>query len=71
MKKIATPKFIGGILLWFSVLLTGPGHNSQHVGEMVLIPGGTFEMGRPDGKPGYDNFPVHLVKIDSFYMDKY
>ena len=40
-------------------------------GEMVLIPGGTFEMGRPDGKPGYDNFPVHLVKIDSFYMDKF
>ena len=39
--------------------------------EMVLIPGGTFEMGRPDGKSGYDNFPVHLVKIDSFYMDKF
>jgi len=39
--------------------------------SMVLIPGGTFEMGRPDGKPEYDNTPTHSVKIDSFYMDKY
>ncbi len=38
---------------------------------MVLIPGGTFEMGRADGKPEYDNTPVVIVQIDSFYMDKY
>ena len=40
-------------------------------GEMVLIPGGTFEMGRSDGKLEYDNTPFHTVRIDSFYMDKY
>ncbi len=39
--------------------------------SMVLIPGGTFEMGRQDGKVEYDNTPSHTVKIDSFYMDKY
>ncbi|MBC8346181.1 MAG: formylglycine-generating enzyme family protein [Candidatus Marinimicrobia bacterium] len=38
---------------------------------MALISGGTFEMGRSDGNPEYDNTPVHTVKIDSFYMDKY
>lgn len=39
--------------------------------NMVLIPGGTYDMGRVDGKPEYDNTPAHVVSIDSFYMDKY
>lgn len=39
--------------------------------EMVLIPGGTFEMGNPFGDGVDDNLPLHIVKIDSFYMDKY
>mgnify|MGYP000417934823 CR=1 FL=1 len=38
---------------------------------MVLIPGGSFKMGRNNGKPEDDNTPNHTVKIDSFYMDKY
>ncbi len=34
---------------------------------IVLIPGGTFQMGDPKGKN--DARPVHTVKVDSFYMD--
>lgn len=45
--------------------------HSKDGSEIVLIPGGTFEMGRADGKSEYDNTPVHSVEIDSFYMDKY
>ena len=38
----------------------------------VLIPAGEFKMGDPFSKGGEDdNIPVHTVKIDSFYMDKY
>jgi len=36
--------------------------------ELVLIPGGTFLMGKEgDG----DNSPIHEVSIDSLYLDKY
>ena len=71
MKKISIHKIIFRLLVLSPVHFTASGNNSQLFEEMVLIPGGTFEMGRPDGKPGYDNFPVHLVKIDSFYIDKF
>ena len=38
--------------------------------EMVLIPGGEFEMG--DHHDGMTTaLPVHTVKLDSFYMGKY
>lgn len=37
--------------------------------EMVLIPGGWFEMG--SGKGSADESPVHRVWVDSFLMDKY
>jgi len=41
--------------------------------EMVMIPGGTFEMG--DSKNGPEDFmkpsqPVHTVTLDAFCMDK-
>lgn len=36
--------------------------------EMVLIPGGTFTMGRNDGE--LLEKPEHEVKIDSFWLDK-
>ena len=39
--------------------------------NMVQIPEGTFEMGNPFGEGFDDNLPMHTVKIDSFYMDKY
>lgn len=38
-------------------------------GNMVLIKGGTFQMGTDDGMP-YES-PVHAVEIESFYMDKH
>jgi len=39
--------------------------------DMVLIPGGTFEMG-DSFEEGEDNeLPVHTVTLDSFYMGKY
>jgi acetoin utilization deacetylase AcuC-like enzyme/formylglycine-generating enzyme required for sulfatase activity len=37
--------------------------------EMVLIPAGTFQMGSDDG--GADEKPVHAVKLNSFWMDRY
>ena len=40
-------------------------------GEMMLVPGGTFEMGNHFGEGVDDNFPLHTVKVDSFFMDKY
>ena len=36
--------------------------------EMVLVPGGEFEMGKK-GKD--DHSPAHRVYIDEFYLDKY
>ena len=35
--------------------------------EMMLIPGGTFEMG--DHLDGMSDAPVHTVELDAFYMD--
>jgi formylglycine-generating enzyme required for sulfatase activity len=37
--------------------------------EMVLIPGGWFEMGSNDGNA--DETPVHRVWVDPFLMDRY
>ena len=39
--------------------------------EMVLIPGGEFQMGSEDPEADLDEAPVHTVHVDSFYMDKY
>lgn len=37
--------------------------------ELILISGGTFEMGNRDGKP--DEKPLHTVEFDEFYIGKY
>ncbi len=39
-------------------------------GDMVLIPGGTFMMGK-NSNPGADFSPSHAVEVDSFLMDKH
>ena len=39
--------------------------------DMVLIPGGTFEMGDSFAEGASDERPVHTVTLDSFYMGKY
>lgn len=36
---------------------------------MVLIPGGTFEMGADNEQASEDEYPKHKVTVDSFYMD--
>ncbi|BDQ13205.1 hypothetical protein TEGAF0_24220 [Sediminibacterium sp. TEGAF015] len=38
--------------------------------NMVLIPGGSFEMGGDGIQSELDELPKHLVTIDSFYMDQ-
>ena len=43
---------------------------TQQDSEMTLVPGGEFLMGK-DMKNGLGFSPVHKVKVDSFYMDKY
>jgi formylglycine-generating enzyme required for sulfatase activity len=43
---------------------TGAGGNT---GGMVLVQGGTFQMGRADGNPS--ELPVHAVTLSSYYLD--
>ena len=47
-------------------------HCEVVVDDMILIPGGVFEMGAKEeqfAKP--DEFPVHKVHVDSFFMDRH
>ena len=44
--------------------------DSLLVKDMVLIPSGTFEMGSVNKEGFYDEYPRHVVKINSFWMDK-
>jgi formylglycine-generating enzyme len=37
---------------------------------MVLIPAGSFEMGGHDSQAQPDEFPVHTVQLDSFWIDE-
>lgn len=39
--------------------------------DMILIPGGSFEMGGDSLWGRADEFPRHEVKVSSFYMDKH
>src|SRR5206468_12558229 len=41
--------------------------------EMVIIPGGSFEMGSPDSEPDRDRLegPLHRVEVPSFAAGKY
>ena len=38
---------------------------------MVLILGGEFWMGSPDGKGNEDEHPQHRVHLDAYYMDRF
>ena len=42
---------------------------NQSTADMVLIPGGTFNMGADDERAWRDEYPKHQVQIDSFWMD--
>ena len=37
--------------------------------DMSLIPAGTFEMGDSCQEGSHDEYPIHTVKLDAFYMD--
>lgn len=40
------------------------------VAGMVLIKGGTFDMGGDNNQASSDEYPKHKVKLDAFYMDQ-
>jgi hypothetical protein len=39
--------------------------------EMILVLAGSFEMGSTAGAGDEDEKPVHRVRVDTFYMDRY
>jgi formylglycine-generating enzyme required for sulfatase activity len=39
--------------------------------HMVYIPGGYFLMGQPGAKPSNDNFPMHIVFVNPYVIDRY
>jgi hypothetical protein len=39
--------------------------------HMVSIPGGSFQMGSPDGEGNDDERPQHLVNVSPFFMGKF
>lgn len=43
----------------------------EQLNPMQLVPGGEFEMGADDDSGQPDEYPKHLVKIDSFWMDEH
>jgi len=48
-----------------------PQTHEPNVGEMVLIPGGSFLMGDGFGEGWPEERPVRSVALDAFYMGKY
>ncbi|MBD3347357.1 MAG: SUMF1/EgtB/PvdO family nonheme iron enzyme [Chitinivibrionales bacterium] len=38
---------------------------------MAYIPGGSFEMGCMSGAGDVDEYPVHTVKVNNFFIDRY
>jgi eukaryotic-like serine/threonine-protein kinase len=45
-----------------------PAEIVDEYGKMILIPGGTFKMGRDDGSD--DERPAHDVEVKDFYLDE-
>lgn len=47
------------------------GHNDKDESPdgMVFVPGGRFEMGGNSSQAYKDEFPIHEVRVSSFYMD--
>ncbi len=42
------------------------------IDDMVMVQGGTFKMGTPDGPDAeFDETPAHEVKLSTFYISKY
>jgi formylglycine-generating enzyme len=63
---IQTPsRFIGMDSLAQNIIPSGNTSNSG----MILIPGGSFDMGADNNQASADEYPKHRVMIDSFYID--
>jgi sulfatase modifying factor 1 len=58
------------ILFLLAITLCNPGISQKPEDLMVLIHGGEFNMGKNTSQTS-DWQPEHLVKVTSFYMDKY
>jgi formylglycine-generating enzyme required for sulfatase activity len=63
------PHPIAGLLLLALTALAGGADDGTPAAEMVLVPGGWFQMGSSRGEP--DEQPVHKVWVDAFWMDRY
>ena len=67
--------------LWlFFVLITGVFNvgmveltlaDRVKIPEMVLIPSGEYSMGTQEGKGRHDEYPLHKVYLDAFYIDRF
>jgi sulfatase modifying factor 1 len=58
------------ILFLLTMILCNSGIFQNSGDDKVLIPAGEFNMGKNSGAPS-DWQPEHIVRINSFYMDKY
>lgn len=56
---------------FFKVIAVGAGDVPPVPGNFVLVPGGTFIMGRAVGEGNDNELPTHSVTLDSFYMSKH
>ena len=45
--------------------------NGESCCESILVPGGTFPMGSPDGEGFSDEHPEHEVTLSAYELDKY
>lgn len=66
MNRLLPGKFVILISL-FAISCTGK--KASQVSEMILIPGGTFNMGGRSQQAKKDEFPRHMVTVSSFMMD--
>ena len=64
--KTSLQKEIDPLVAKVDLVVEAPVSNRH---EMLLIPGGEFEMGTNHGD--INESPVHAVSVDSFYIDKY
>ena len=64
-------KLLGGMILTvFICSAVYSDNNNSTNSEMVLVPGGTFQMGNIFSGGNEDELPVHEVTLDSFYIGK-
>lgn len=62
--------FILGLLAISTIIMRG-GHSFPKSAYRVLIPAGEFLMGSPEGVGTSDQYPQHMVYVDSYYIDKH